>query len=127
MLLLYPQFLKSPCLDVRFWDLLYFICLKFNPQYCYLQKQPSRGVPRRRCSENMQQIYMRTHMPKCDFNNSLQIYWNQTLAWRSPVNLQHMFRTLFPKNTSGWLLLWLFFAGRKCVDLVFLTKEGKKL
>ena len=23
-------------LDVRFWDLLYFICLKFNPQYWYL-------------------------------------------------------------------------------------------
>ena len=21
------------CLDVRFWDLLHFICLKFNPQY----------------------------------------------------------------------------------------------
>ena len=74
-------FVTARCLDVRFWDLLYFICLKFNPQYCYLQKQPSRGVPRKRCSENMQQIYMRTHMPKCDFNTSLQIYWNQTLAW----------------------------------------------
>ena len=24
------------CLNVRFWDLLYFICLKFNPQYWYL-------------------------------------------------------------------------------------------
>ena len=23
----------------------------------------------------------------------------------SPVNLLHIFRTLFPKNTSGWLLL----------------------
>ena len=33
-----------------------------------LQKQPSRGVLRKRCSENMQQIYMRTPMPKCDFN-----------------------------------------------------------
>ena len=28
-----------------------------------------------------------------------------TLRFRcSPVNLQHIFRTLFPKNTSGWLL-----------------------
>ena len=27
-----------------------------------------RGVSRKRCSENMQQIYRRTPMPKCDFN-----------------------------------------------------------
>ena len=32
------------------------------------QKQPPRGVPRKRCSENMQQVYKRTSMPKCDFN-----------------------------------------------------------
>ena len=24
-----------------------------------------------------------------------------------PVNLLHIFRTPFPRNTSGWLLLWL--------------------
>ena len=30
-----------------------------------LQKQPSRGVQSKRCSENMQQIYWRTPMPKC--------------------------------------------------------------
>ena len=28
-----------------------------------LQKQSPRGVPRKRCSENMQQIYRRTPMP----------------------------------------------------------------
>ena len=33
-----------------------------------LQKQPPRGVLEKRCSENMQQIYRRTPMPKCDFN-----------------------------------------------------------
>ena len=32
------------------------------------QKQPPIGVLRKRCSENMQQIYRRTPMPKCDFN-----------------------------------------------------------
>ena len=32
------------------------------------EKQPSRGVLSKRCSKNMQQIYRRTHMPKCDFN-----------------------------------------------------------
>ena len=38
-----------------------------NPHWT-LQKQPPRGVPRKRCSENMQQIYRRTSIPKCDFN-----------------------------------------------------------
>ena len=32
------------------------------------KKQPSRGVLMKRCSENMQQIYGKTPMPKCDFN-----------------------------------------------------------
>ena len=31
-----------------------------------LQKQPPRGVPRKRCSESMQQIYRKTPMSKCD-------------------------------------------------------------
>ena len=35
-------------------------CLKI------FQKQPSRGVLRKICSENMQQIYRKTRMPKCD-------------------------------------------------------------
>ena len=34
----------------------------------HLQKQPSRRVVRKWCSENMQQIYRRTLIPKCDFN-----------------------------------------------------------
>ena len=33
-----------------------------------VQKQPSRGALRKRCSENMQQIYCRAPMPRCDFN-----------------------------------------------------------
>ena len=32
------------------------------------QKQPPRGYLSKRCSENMQQIYGRSPMPKCDFN-----------------------------------------------------------
>ena len=40
-----------------------------------IQKQPSRGILRRRHSENMQQIYMRTPIPKCDFNKvALKLY-----------------------------------------------------
>ena len=38
------------------------------------QKQPLRDVLRKRCSENIQQIYRRTPMPN-------QLYWNHTLEW----------------------------------------------
>ena len=38
-------------------------------------------------------------MPKCDFNDvAFHVY--------SPVNLLHIFRTIFLKNTSGGLLLY---------------------
>ena len=30
------KFFTAQCLDVRCWDFLYFICLKFSPQYWYL-------------------------------------------------------------------------------------------
>ena len=33
-----------------------------------IRKQSSRGVSRKSCSENMQQIYRRIPMPKHDFN-----------------------------------------------------------
>ena len=49
-----------------------------------LQKQPSRSVLKKRCFENMQQIYRRIPMPTCDFNKvaaALQLYWNHTSAW----------------------------------------------
>ena len=40
-----------------------------------IMKHPSRGVLMKRCSENMQQIYRRTPMSKCDFNKvALQLY-----------------------------------------------------
>ena len=38
------------------------------------QKQPFRGVPLKRCSENMQPIYRRTPIPKCDFNK-VALHW----------------------------------------------------
>ena len=45
------------------------------------QKQPSRGVLRRRCSANIYQIYRRAPMPKCNFNkDAKQLYWNHNSA-----------------------------------------------
>ena len=41
----------------------------------YYEKQPSRGVLIKRCSENMQQIYRRTLMPKSNFSEvAKQLY-----------------------------------------------------
>ena len=39
-----------------------------------IQKKPSGGVHRKSCSENMQLIYRRTPMPKCDFNTSAWVF-----------------------------------------------------
>ena len=50
----------------------------------------------------MQKIYRRTPMPKCDFCNFIEIALRHGC---SPVNLPHLFRTPFPRNTSGRLLL----------------------
>ena len=39
------------------------------------QKQPSSVVLKKKCSENIHQIYSRTPMPKCDFTKvALQLY-----------------------------------------------------
>ena len=61
-----------------------------------LQTQPSTGVLRKRCSENMQQIYIRTPMPKYNFNKvALQLYWNYTSAWVFSSKLRAYFQNFF--------------------------------
>ena len=63
------------------------------------QKQPPRGVPRKRWSENIQQIYRRTPMPKCDFNNvALQLYWNHTSAWLFSCKSALYFQNIFSQE-----------------------------
>ena len=42
----------------------------------------------------------------------------------SPVNLLHIFRTPFPRNTSGWLLLLSF---RSTLSSIFLNDVGNSL
>ena len=71
-----------------------------------IQKQPSRGVLSKRCSEDMQQIYWGTPMPKCDFNKVAKQLYEITLRHGcSPVNLLHISRTPFTINTSERVLL----------------------
>ena len=74
----------------------------------FFQKQPFRGVLLRTCSENIQQIYKRTPMPKRDLNKV--------------VNLLLIFRTPFPKNTSAGLLLVLFMITKREYFKLFLNK-----
>ena len=38
------------------------------------QKEPLKGVLEKRCSENTQQIYRRTPMPKCEVRFAKQLY-----------------------------------------------------
>ena len=74
------------------------------------QKQPSTVLLKKKCSENMHQIYRRTPMPKCDFNKVALLCYFIEIALRhgcSPVNLLCIFKTPFLKNTSGRLLLKL--------------------
>ena len=67
-----------------------------------LQKHSPRVVPRKRCSEIMRQIYRRTPMLKCDFNKVACNFIDITLQHGcSPVNLLHIFRTPFLKNTCA--------------------------
>ena len=66
----------------RSWNYGGNVKAKFCLKYCKYHEQPTRGVFLKSCSKNMQQIYSRTLMPKCDFNKIVkQLYWNHTSAW----------------------------------------------
>ena len=68
-------------------------------------KQPSRIVPRKRCSENILQL---TGEHPCPSLISIKLQ-SSKIALRhgcSPVNLQHIFRKPFCKNTCRGLLLF---------------------
>ena len=75
----------------------------------FVQKQPPRGgALKKRCSENMQQIYRRTPILKCDINKVESNFIEITL-WHGcfPVNLLHICRTPFPRKISVWLILFV--------------------
>ena len=77
------------------------------------QKGPSRrglkpcwGFLKKRCSENMQQIYSWTPITKCDFNEIvLQPYWNPTSGWVFFSKFVAYFQNAFFRKTPGRLLL----------------------
>ena len=72
------------------------------------EKQSSRRVLKKRCSENMQQIYGRHPRQSAISIKLLCNFIEISLRHGcSPINLLHIFRTHFRKNTSGRLLLKL--------------------
>ena len=95
------------------WDVLYFlivitcnigktvsvtrknICEKWsNDAVKTFQRQPSRAVLRKRCCENMQQIYRRTHMPKCDLFGHISVSFSKIFG------LHHFSFTILVKVTQ---------------------------
>ena len=68
-----------------------------------VQKQTSRGVLTKECSENIQQI---DHAKKNHLCQSpKQFYWNHTSVWVFSCKFAVYFQNTFSKNTSGRLLL----------------------
>ena len=57
-------------------------------------------------------------MRKCDFNKVA----SQLKVGRSPVNLLHIFRTPFFRNTSRWLLLPVLVFEKKADQEILFTK-----
>ena len=66
------------------------------------EKQFSIGPLGKRCSENIQQIYRKTPMPKDDFNKvARQLFWNQTFA----EVFSYKF-VAYSQNTFSWEHRW---------------------
>ena len=69
-----------------------------------------RGVLIKWCSENMQQIYRRTPVPRCCFKVALPFYWNHFLAWMFSCKFAAYFQNTFSSEhlwraTSGYCAL----------------------
>ena len=61
-----------------------------------VQKQPPRGVLKKRCSKNMQEIYRKTPIQKRDLNTvAKQLYWNPTSAWVFSCKFTAYFQNIF--------------------------------
>ena len=99
-------FFTAPCLDVRFWDLLYFIVWSsIHSIVIFRSSHPKvflwKGVLKI-CSKFTGEHTCRSAISIKFLCNFIEIALRHGC---SPVNLLHIFRTPFPRNTSGRLLL----------------------
>ena len=74
-----------------------------------MQKQPTIGVPRKMCSEDIQQIYKRTLIPKRDLNKVVKMIFvredvpsKPLQKFISPVDIEGLFIQL-NFRTCKWL------------------------
>ena len=67
----------------KFWEISALIRPYLKQYFQDTQKQPLRGVLKKRCSENKQQIYRRTLMPTCE------ITW--VFPWKYAAHFQNIF------------------------------------
>ena len=91
--------------SVLLWCYFFISLFHFSLQCCFfislvnlIQKQPSIGVLIKRCPENMQRIYRRAPMPKCDFIRvALQLYKN---TYQGLLLLITLTKSMHLKNLS---------------------------
>ena len=98
---------------VGHYDYMYRYWLK---EVLKLTEATTQGCSWKKCSENMQEIYRRTPMPKCDFSKEIALRYGC-----STVNLLHIFRTPFlrtPLDASWFCLSLQIFKG--CLSQVLL-------
>ena len=69
----------------------FMVAISYKLTDSNIHNKPPRGIPRKRCSENMRQIYRRTPMPKCDFNKVAKQVMNKGCR---------LWRNLFPAEKS---------------------------
>ena len=62
-----------------------------KPNFHFKKLEAARGVILKRGSENMQQIYLRTPMPKCDYANLSK----STSAWVFSIKFTAYFQNSF--------------------------------
>ena len=111
MLLRYSQFLKNSFQFANFFYRLVFRCKVLRPAVIYLFEVQSRvllssEVAIQRCSNFTGEYTYRSVISIKFLCKFIEItLW--TFSCKFAVNLLHIFRTLFPKNTSGLLLLCL--------------------
>ena len=87
-----------------------------------VQKQPPRGAPRKRCSENMQQIYRRTPMPKCEHPFHRKRHTGIPGPWT-----QELDAGLWSLDSGRWTLdagLWTLDSGRWTLDAGLWTLDS---
>ena len=71
----------------------------------FQEKQSSKGILRKRCSENEHQFY-RQHPCRSTISIKLKSNFIEITLWRGcSENFLLLFRTSFPKNTSRGMLL----------------------